>query len=484
MSPILGGRGAGVRAYGFGGAAKPNAPVSVVATDVGTNRAYNNGAASVAFSSGGDNGLPITSYTVTSSPGSFTATGSSSPLTITGLQSSVQYTYTVTATNAIGTSSASSASAGVTATTVPQAPTIGTATATGATTATVAYTANGTGGKAVSAYTATSSPGSLTGSGASAITVSGLTTGTAYTFTVTATNANGTSTASSSSNSITPAYSYAISSWTLNTVYPQSITGARAVSQTSNGAFFKNKANAFSYIWNGSSWSGAMSTSSVSGNGTKIARTSNSEAQCGAGRDTGAVFKYWSSAANSWSATNNYPGSFSDNTGLASLGGNSVRTGGGWLNFNASYSTDSYYRIGTGNWTQGTSMPVAREYTATDTGTLSKMVFTAWGATASAYTTTSLDGGWTTITASPYVFMEWFTLNNTNACAYYFNGSTYVYAILNDNSTYTVIGNAASVGSWANSGTWAAAAVGTTISQAGGSNSGGTGTLHYTANTI
>ena len=204
MSPILGGRGAGVRAYGFGGAAKPNAPTSVVATDVGTSRAYNNGAASVAFSSGGDNGLPITSYTVTSSPGSFTATGSSSPLTVTGLQSSVQYTYTVTATNAIGTSSASSASAGVTATTVPQAPTIGTATG-GNASATVAYTANATGGKTVSTYTATSS-GAQTGTGSSPITVSGLTNGTAYTFTVTATNANGTSTASSASNSVTPAY--------------------------------------------------------------------------------------------------------------------------------------------------------------------------------------------------------------------------------------------------------------------------------------
>jgi trimeric autotransporter adhesin len=475
--PILGASASGAKS-------SPAAPTIGTATDVGTGRAYNNGAATVTFTAPTSK-LPITSYTVTSSPGSFTASGASSPLTVTGLASATAYTFTVTATSAAGTSASSSASNSITATTVPQAPTIGTATSSTATTASVPFTAGATGGSSITGYTVTSSPGSITGTSASSpVTVSGLTTGTAYTFTVTATNANGTSTASSASNSITPAYSYAISTWTLNTVYPQSIVGARAVSQTSNGAFFKNKANAFSYIWNGSSWSGAMSTSSVSGNGTKIARTSNSEAQCGAGRDTGAVFKYWSSAANSWSATSNYPGSFSDNTGLASLGGNSVRTGGGWLNFNASYSNESYYRTGTGSWTQGTSMPIAREYTATDTGTLSKMVFTAWGATEGAYTTTSLSGGWTTITASPYVFMEWFTLNNTNACAYYFNGSTYVYAILNDNSTYTVIGNAASVGSWSNSGTWAAAAVGTTISQAGGSNSGGTGTLHYTANTI
>ena len=59
----------------------------------------------------------------------------------------------------------------------------------------------------ITSYTATSSPGGLTGTlaGATAgtITVSGLTASTPYTFTVTATNSEGTSTASSASNSIT-----------------------------------------------------------------------------------------------------------------------------------------------------------------------------------------------------------------------------------------------------------------------------------------
>ena len=206
--PIVGSRGLTPRSYGFGGAGKPNAPVSVSATDVGSGRAYNNGRADVSFTSGGDNGAPISSFTVTSSPGGFTASGVSSPITITGLQSSVQYTYTVTATNTVGTSNASSASAGVTATTVPQSPTIGTSTA-GSGSATVTYTANATGGSTVTAYTATSSPGSFTGTGTSPITVSGLTNGTAYTFTVTATNANGTSSASSASNSVTPLGHYA-----------------------------------------------------------------------------------------------------------------------------------------------------------------------------------------------------------------------------------------------------------------------------------
>lgn len=87
----------------------------------------------------------------------------------------------------------------------PGAPTIGTATA-GNASATVAYTAPsylGKGGTVT--YTATSSPGGLTGTGASPITVSGLTNGTAYTFTVTATTSYGvTSAASAASNSVTP----------------------------------------------------------------------------------------------------------------------------------------------------------------------------------------------------------------------------------------------------------------------------------------
>ena len=183
----------------------PGAPTIGTATNVGSGRAYNNGRADITFTAPAFNGgLPITSYTVTSSPGGFTASGASSPLTVTGLQSATAYTFTVTATNSRGTGPASAASNSITATTVPQAPTIGTATATTSTAATVAYTTGATGGAAISTFTATSSPGSLTGTGASPITVSGLTSGTAYTFTVTATNANGTSTASAASNSVTP----------------------------------------------------------------------------------------------------------------------------------------------------------------------------------------------------------------------------------------------------------------------------------------
>ena len=84
------------------------------------------------------------------------------------------------------------------------APTIGTATA-GALNASVAFTAPTYTGSGITGYTATSSPGGITGTGASSpITVSGLTAGTAYTFTVTATTAAGQSSASAASNSVTP----------------------------------------------------------------------------------------------------------------------------------------------------------------------------------------------------------------------------------------------------------------------------------------
>jgi hypothetical protein len=93
-------------------------------------------------------------------------------------------------------------STGFSSAAIPNSPTIGTATATSDVAATVAYTAAVLGANGVT-FTATSSPSSITGTGSSPITVTGLTASTAYTFTVTAGNANGTSAASSASNSIT-----------------------------------------------------------------------------------------------------------------------------------------------------------------------------------------------------------------------------------------------------------------------------------------
>jgi len=160
-------------------------------------------------------GATITTYTFTSSPAGGTATLTSatcSTTTVTGLTAGTAYTFTVTATNSQGTSVASAASNSVTPVipTVPGAPTIGTATVASGTSVTVACTTpSSNGGATITTYTATSSPGGITGTltsatCSSAITVSGLTSGTTYTFTVTATNSVGASVASSASNSVTP----------------------------------------------------------------------------------------------------------------------------------------------------------------------------------------------------------------------------------------------------------------------------------------
>lgn len=164
-----------------------------------------NGEATITFSPPTtDGGSPITSYTATSSPGAFTATGAGSPLTVTGLTNGVSYTFTVTATNGVGVGVPSATSNAVVPSTVPSAPTVGTAAVAAIGAITVPFTPGADGGAAASSFTVTSSPGGLTAAGAaSPLTVTGLTPGQAYTFTVTATNINGTSAASAASNSVT-----------------------------------------------------------------------------------------------------------------------------------------------------------------------------------------------------------------------------------------------------------------------------------------
>ena len=182
----------------------PDAAVPT-ATNVGTSRAFNNGSATITLVAPTTGG-PATSYTVTSSPGSFTATGSS-PLTVTGLQSGTAYTFTSKGNSASGSSYlASVASNSITATTVPDTPVIGVATKVSNTVASLTFTPPATGGSSITGYTITSSPSVsiTTQSGTtSPLTATGtFTGGQSYTFTIAAINANGTSSASSASSGV------------------------------------------------------------------------------------------------------------------------------------------------------------------------------------------------------------------------------------------------------------------------------------------
>ena len=93
---------------------KPSVPTIGTATGTG------NTSATLTFTAPANNGgVTITSYTATSSPGGITSTlnqSGSGTFNITGLTPGTTYTFTVTATNANGTSAASSASNSITLT--------------------------------------------------------------------------------------------------------------------------------------------------------------------------------------------------------------------------------------------------------------------------------------------------------------------------------------------------------------------------------
>jgi len=181
----------------------PGKPTSASVVNVGTSRAYNNGAATVKFIAPDSGDVPDY-YEVVSSPGTISASGGFSPVTINGLQSNTQYSFAVRSKNAAGYSAFSTSSNTITATTVPNAPTVSTVTSSFES-ASVAFSANETGGSAITQYTITSNPGSISASGAtSPINVTGLTAGTSYLFTATAANQNGNSISSAQSASAMP----------------------------------------------------------------------------------------------------------------------------------------------------------------------------------------------------------------------------------------------------------------------------------------
>ena len=193
---------------------QPQAVTITSATDVGTSRTYlataNTTSAASASGTGGAVTLAwtlpadspaATSYSITTTPSTYTATTSSSPYTFQGLASAVSYTFTITASNAVGNSTPTTSSS-VTATTVPSAPTSVSAASTVLNTDRVTWSApTSTGGKAISSYTVVSSDGPSYTNATSPKDIAE-TGGTSQTYTIYALNANGTS-AGATTNSVT-----------------------------------------------------------------------------------------------------------------------------------------------------------------------------------------------------------------------------------------------------------------------------------------
>jgi hypothetical protein len=185
---------------------EPKPVTSLIATDVGTSRPFNNGSATVSWTLPSDSPA-ATSYDVTTTPTTTTTNVATTSATITGLSSGVSYTVTVVAKNASG-NSAGTTSSSFTATTVPQEPSVsavdvGTNRAFNNGAATVTITANATGGKTISNYGATPSGLSETTNGSSPVTPVGMASATGYTFTGRVYNANGWSNSSAATASVT-----------------------------------------------------------------------------------------------------------------------------------------------------------------------------------------------------------------------------------------------------------------------------------------
>ncbi len=181
----------------------PSAPTGVTAS-------REDGAATVSWNAAAPNGSSVTGYTVTASPGGATATvsGGQTSARVTGLTNGTAYTFSVTATNRVGTSTASAATDPVVPAGVPARPDQPTATR-GNQSAAVTWAKPSGNGSPVTGYTVTASPGgatkTVTGADTLSTTMTGLTNGTAYTFTVSATNAIGDSDPSAPSDPVTPA---------------------------------------------------------------------------------------------------------------------------------------------------------------------------------------------------------------------------------------------------------------------------------------
>ena len=185
----------------------PSAPTAVSAS-------IDTGRSTISFVPPDANGSPITSYTVTATDGTDpthggqSVTGSAGPVVVSGLTDGDSYTFTVDATNAVGTGPPSAPSPAVIPVPVPGMPTDVTAVA-GKGRATVSFTPpTGLAESFVvtASDTTTAANGGESASGPSSpVVVTGLTGGDSYTFTVTAANGPVTGPPSDPSAPVVPA---------------------------------------------------------------------------------------------------------------------------------------------------------------------------------------------------------------------------------------------------------------------------------------
>ena len=181
---------------------EPGTPTNVTAV-------AGDGQATVSWTAPSPHGSALTSYTVTpfvgataGTPVTVSGTPPLSSSNVTGLTNGTTYTFTVSATNAVGTGPTSAASNAVTPAALPDAPANVIATR-GDGQATVIWTAPASNGSPLTSYSIT--PFLITAGGGTALTpvvvtgsppatsavVTGLTNGANYTFAVTATNGSG-----------------------------------------------------------------------------------------------------------------------------------------------------------------------------------------------------------------------------------------------------------------------------------------------------
>jgi hypothetical protein len=263
--PILGSFG-GARGFGRSGTTKPLPPTINSVTDVGTSRAFNNGALSISVTPNAIGPTPdFYNFWAVAPDTSEIAGGSTSSTTLVvgSLASNTQYTVKVVAVVNNVASDFATFNTPTLVTTVPAAPTIGTATDVGTSrsidnaAANVTFTAGATGGKSQTSFKVYTSDGVERGTGSSSPVLAGgmdITSQNDFSFRVTGVNANGESGLSGSTSQTTltstpggPSLVVdSVSGSDINFTYNASVTGGKAISSVrvyvmSNGSEIATK---------------------------------------------------------------------------------------------------------------------------------------------------------------------------------------------------------------------------------------------------